>query len=99
MLKDTARECVPETILASITTATAQFSEDLNFGFERLLQGQTMVLIAGQKRYIIAASQGSVHRQVEKPITKRVLKGVQEGFVEDIHTNLALIQNGYGLTV
>ncbi len=82
----------PETILAAIAADNAQFSEDLNFGFERLLQGQTLVLIAGQKRFIIADSNGAPHRAVEKPITERVLKGAQEGFVEDLTTNLGLIQ-------
>lgn len=82
----------PESILAAIAADNAHFSADLNFGFERLLQGQTMVLIAGEKRFIIADSKGSPHRAVEKPITERVLKGAQEGLVEDLTTNLGLVQ-------
>ena len=39
-----------------------------------------------------AASKGSPHRQVDKPVTERVIKGPQEGMVEDLDTNLALVR-------
>ncbi|HEX3047895.1 MAG TPA: spore germination protein [Bacillota bacterium] len=82
----------PEALYAVLSAAAVQFCADLNFGFEQLLQGQTLILTQGQKQFIIADSKSSPHRQVEKPITERVLKGAQEGFIEDLDVNLALIQ-------
>ncbi|HEX3047896.1 MAG TPA: spore germination protein [Bacillota bacterium] len=82
----------PEEIQAAISADSVQLYEDLNFGLEQLLQGNTLILIDRQKRFLIADTKGAPHRAVEKPLTERVLKGAQEGFVEDLTTNLSLIQ-------
>ncbi len=87
-LKDPGREI----IYGAITHYAVQFSEDLNFGFEQLLQGQTLILIDGQKQFIIADSQSAPHRAVSRPVNERVLKGPHESFVEDLNTNLGLVQ-------
>ena len=75
-----------ESILAELTTDRAEIGEDPNRGLERLLHGDTLILLSGERSYIVAGSKGSPHRQVDKPITERVVKGPQEGFVEDLDT-------------
>ncbi len=82
----------PETIQAMIAADSVQLCKDLNFGLEQLMQGQTLVLISGQKQFLVADTKNTPHRAVEKPISERVLKGAQEAFIEDLSTNLSLIQ-------
>ncbi|MGE5599285.1 MAG: spore germination protein, partial [Bacteroidota bacterium] len=87
-----AAEPRPESLLAALATARAAIEEDPNRGLERLLHGDTLILLSGEPRFLVAGSKGSPHRQIEKPITERAVKGPQEGFVEDLDLNLALIR-------
>ncbi|MGE5551249.1 MAG: spore germination protein [Bacteroidota bacterium] len=87
-----AGEARLESILAELATDRAAIEEDPNRGLERLLHGNTLILLAGERRFIVAGSKGSPHRQIGKPVSERVVKGSQESLVEDLETNLALIR-------
>lgn len=81
-----------ESLQAKLATSRAAIEADPNRGLERLLHGDALILLAGEKRFIVAGARGSPHRQVGKPVTEQVVKGPQEGFVEDLDINLALIR-------
>lgn len=82
----------PETLIASLSTDHAGFSDELNYGLEQLLQGNTVILLEGEKKFIVAETKGAAHRPVSEAVNERVVKGPQEGFNEDLTTNLSLVQ-------
>jgi spore germination protein KA len=85
--------------LKKVSTALATFwvesTDDFEYGLEQLRQGKSLVLIPGEKKLILTETGQTVHRLVSQPINERVIMGPQEGFTEDLATNLALIQKRY----
>jgi spore germination protein KA len=67
-------------------------SDDFSRCLESLLKGTCLVVISGAPKVLwISASQTS-HRNVSEPLTESTVRGPQEGFTEDIATNLSLLR-------
>ena len=81
-----------ETIRAGLAAGEVQVSGDLNRGVKQLLQGSSLVLLEGETRFLIVRTGAAPHRAVSEAIHERVVRGPQEGFTEDLETNLALVQ-------
>ncbi len=59
---------------------------------DHVLGGITAVFVDGCEECLIIENQGYVKRNIEKPITEDVVRGSQEGFNEDMLTNITLIR-------
>lgn len=59
---------------------------------EQVLNGFTALFIEGCERCLLIASRGLEKRSVEQPVTEQVIRGSQEGFTENLRTNIALIR-------
>jgi spore germination protein KA len=57
-----------------------------------VLSGDTVIIIDGADGYILANTRKYDKRAVTEPPTSNVMQGPREGFVEDVKTNLALIE-------
>ena len=57
-----------------------------------MLTGDTVICIDGYTHYICCETKGYEKRNVEKPILEAVVKGSQEGFNENMRTNITLIR-------
>ena len=58
----------------------------------QVLSGLSALFIEGCSECIVMETRGYEKRNVEQPITERVVKGSQEGFSENLRTNLTLIR-------
>ncbi|MGE5558703.1 MAG: spore germination protein [Bacillota bacterium] len=87
-----SKDAALESIARSLTAGTVDILAEFNRGLEELLQGHAVILADGEKRFVSALAKSAVHRQVKEPISERVIKGPQEGFVEDLDINLALVR-------
>ena len=57
-----------------------------------ILSGLTALFIEGSSECILIESRAFEKRSVEKPSVESVVSGPQEGFVEDLRTNLTLVR-------
>lgn len=57
-----------------------------------MLTGDTIICLDGYTHYICCETKGYEKRNVEKPIVETVIKGSQEGFNENMRTNITLIR-------
>lgn len=58
----------------------------------RILSGDTGIYVDGSDFYILCETKGYDKRRVEKPHVEGVVKGSQEGFTENLRTNIALVR-------
>lgn len=57
-----------------------------------VLNGITAVFIDGCEECMIIENQGYEKRSIDKPVTEDVIRGAQEGFTENMRTNITLIR-------
>ncbi|KNY26083.1 spore germination protein [Pseudobacteroides cellulosolvens] len=65
---------------------------DLNSIYFQILSGNTALFIDGEDTCLVISSRGYEKRAVEKPVTENVIMGSQEGFTENLSTNITLIR-------
>lgn len=65
---------------------------DFNTIFFKILSGDTALFIEGSDACLIISTRGYEKRSVEKPVTENVVMGSQEGFTENLLTNLTLVR-------
>ena len=58
----------------------------------QILNGDTALFVEGCDEVLLVESRGYEKRSVESPKTENVIKGSQEGFTENLRTNLSLIR-------
>lgn len=58
----------------------------------RILNGLTALFIDGCTEALIIESRGYEKRNVDKPSTETVIRGSQEGFTENLRTNITLVR-------
>lgn len=59
---------------------------------EGILNGDTVIIIDKIKGYVVANTRKYDKRAVAEPPTSNIMQGPREGFVEDLKTNLALLE-------
>ena len=57
-----------------------------------VIGGMTAVIIEGADEALLLDTRGFAHRQVDKPSNEAVVIGAQEGFVENLRTNITLLR-------
>lgn len=66
--------------------------QDLNVIYFGILSGDTALFIDGTDTCLLISARGYEKRSVEKPVTETVVMGSQEGFTENLRTNLTLVR-------
>ncbi|MEE1200439.1 MAG: spore germination protein [Christensenellales bacterium] len=57
-----------------------------------ILGGMTAVVVDGADEMLLMETRGFAHRPVNKPLNESVVMGAQEGFVENLRTNITLVR-------
>lgn len=63
---------------------------------EKVLSGDTALLIDGAESVIVISSKGWEKRSISEPDTEVIIKGPRDGFVETLRTNTALLRRKIG---
>lgn len=84
-----------ENVLTALSSSWTEVSDDIRYGLAQLEQGRSLILIPGEKKFILAGTGQVPHRPVGEAINERVVFGPQEGFTEDLTTNIALVQKRF----
>ncbi|MCX7920547.1 MAG: spore germination protein [Clostridia bacterium] len=87
----------PESLVDYITNNVVSVHEigemkDLNKIYFKIMSGDTALFTDGSDTCLIISTRGYEKRSVEKPLTENVVMGSQEGFTENLRTNLTLIR-------
>lgn len=82
-------EYIEENVLAVHDTKRENHFEMI---IRQILNGLTVLFVDGCDRALIFETRGYEKRSVEKPVTENVIKGSQEGFNENLRTNITLIR-------
>ncbi len=90
---DAAEGCSLEYILEKVleTNQAVKKTEPDEVIYE-ILQGNTCLYVDGCNFYLSSETKGYDKRSVEKPQTEGVVRGAQEGFNENLRTNITLIR-------
>jgi len=84
----TAAEVTEKLLFTRQVKIEKEFKEALGF----ILTGDCVVVIEGIEEFIIVDAKMWDRRSIMEPPVENVLRGPREGFVEDIKTNLQLLQ-------
>lgn len=75
-----------------MTSPELKDAKDIPDAVEKILDGDTLLLIDGSEKVIIAGLKTVPVRAVGEPPTDIAVKGPRQGFIEDIKTNTSLIR-------
>ena len=79
-------------LACAIPMSQGQLSRDLNALAEELVNGQTVIFLDGCDEAILLDTRKYDMRPVMNPRTEAVVIGAQEGFVENLRTNITLVR-------
>ncbi|ABR49340.1 GerA spore germination protein [Alkaliphilus metalliredigens QYMF] len=83
---------IDDLIESTLPNSNICFLQDVNEAVDELLSGNGIILIQNYANVIsITISQGAA-REYAEPQTEKVVKGPQQGFVEDIAANVSMIR-------
>lgn len=75
-----------------ITTDETRFLHTLRDIFAHVLSGATVLLVDGCGQGLAIGSQGFETRAIDRPQTENVVRGSQEGFTENLRTNITMLR-------
>ncbi|MEL3973601.1 spore germination protein [Rossellomorea oryzaecorticis] len=75
-----------------MTVGDIGYCEHYSEVFSAILSGDSVILVDGYTRAVIAKTKDPNKRDVTEPKTQSVVRGPQEGFTEDIRTNTSLVR-------
>ncbi|QFT87635.1 Spore germination protein B1 [Bacillus sp. THAF10] len=75
-----------------MTIGSVNYTDQYKDIVSSILTGNTVILVDGYARTIIAKTKDPSKRDVTEPKTQSVVRGPMEGFTEDIQTNTVLIR-------
>ncbi|MBX6395695.1 MAG: spore germination protein, partial [Alicyclobacillaceae bacterium] len=87
----------PEELVCILVRETIYHCETRTVGnlekmVEGVLRGETAVVIEGLTTALLIDTQTVERRSVNQPETEQVIRGARDGFIESIHTNIALLR-------
>ncbi|HHU63659.1 MAG TPA: spore germination protein [Clostridiales bacterium] len=80
---------VNENVLTADNTKIVRKYKD---AVNRIVNGETLLYIDRGNSMLAVNFKGYQKRSVERPVTENVIRGSQEGFTEDLETNITLIR-------
>lgn len=91
-LNECAADVTIDYIVESVVSVGEVVEEtDLDKAADEIMQGKCMMLVSGEKKILLFATDNFPGRSVDEPPTSSVLQGPREGFVENYKTNMTLI--------
>lgn len=75
-----------------IETAQTQLVSEFQEAVSLILSGMTSILLDGANEAILIETRGFAHRAIDKPSAEAVINGSQEGFNENLRTNITLVR-------
>jgi len=85
-------EMLPKEIEDIIHSAAVTKEESLHEAVDRVLSGDTLLLVDGVKHSLLISEKSWEQRAIEEPATEAVIYGPREGFTENIRTNTSLVR-------
>lgn len=76
----------------SLTAGELQIINDYETLYQKVLSGDTVIILDGDTHGFSIGTKGWEGRTVEEPSTEQVVRGPKDGFTENIRTNTALIR-------
>lgn len=76
----------------AVLEAETEISSDIDDCLNKLLNGDALLCAEGDDRYMIIAARSYQTRGITEPPTETVMLGPREGFIEDLKTNLSLLE-------
>lgn len=67
-------------------------TEKFSFVITQILSGCSAIFVDGSAECVVIETKGYEKRSVDQPLTEAVVKGAQEGFTENLRTNVTLIR-------
>lgn len=90
---ETSKNITADDLLKSaVYVAESETGDDIDKAREAVLCGDAVVFVDGIKEYILVNLRKWDKRSIAEPPTSTVMRGPREGFIEDIKTNLSLIE-------
>lgn len=68
------------------------FADSAEEAVGRLLSGDMVLCVDGESRYAVINARSYTTRGITEPPTETVMRGPREGFIEDLKTNLSLLE-------
>lgn len=75
-----------------ISVSNVERISNLNKAVQKILEGMSALFIHDCRECLLIGSKGYKKRNIEKPVTESVVRGAQEGFTEDLSTNITLLR-------
>lgn len=75
-----------------ISMSQVTIEKDINNAIKSIKRGKTVLLINGITECIIIDAEGGEFRAITEPENESSIKGIKEGFVENLDTNITLIK-------
>jgi spore germination protein KA len=82
----------PRQITVTLPAITPHDCPDLETAASDLLEGRTVLFLAGATTAVSFATQGWVKREPKEPLSERVLRGPREGFTETLDDNIGMVR-------
>lgn len=89
---DGGRITADELLKSVICIAESEKCTDQDKARDALLTGDAVILVDGVPEYIICNFRKWDKRSIAEPPTSTVMRGPREGFIEDLKTNLSLLE-------
>lgn len=91
--KGVVRDPVKQLKDALLVNGQVEEKKSIEELIEAMIVGDTALLIQGQDRALTVETKGWEHRTVGEAVTERIVRGPQQGFVEVLRVNTALIRS------
>jgi spore germination protein KA len=78
---------------ALLASGQVEIKETVEESIEAIVAGDTVVLVEGQDRSLVVETKGWEHRTVQEAVSERIVRGPQQGFVEVLRINTALLRS------
>lgn len=92
-LADFSGDCPLDYIMADVLSITQLTkTADFNIIKTQALNGVSILFVDGCPEALMIETRGFEKRGIDRPITEQVVRGSQEGFTENLRTNLTLLR-------
>lgn len=75
-----------------LSSRSATLGISVEEAVQGILQGNTLLLLEGNDRYLLVATPGWNARSIEEPATENVVRGPRDGFTENLGSNAAAVR-------
>jgi spore germination protein KA len=90
---DMGRECPLDYLIENILTVNKVYkSQKFTDVIKQMLTGASILFIEGCTECAVIDTRGYEKRGIDQPVTEKVVRGSQEGFTENLRTNITMVR-------